>query len=144
MAFTYITTAGDFGWRGDGYSHSLVFDVTLTEKLYYILQSDLVTTNDHDNSPATPGRDDNVGINQYLIYDINDCVAAGTRLQWWKNEGQSQYASTWGLNIKSIKNLIFRPEIQHDWGSLHPSGTRRPLASMGSCLGEQRRFLPDS
>ena len=53
VAFTYITTVGKFGCRGDGYSHSLLFDVNLTEKLNYVLQSDLVSTNDNDANPAT-------------------------------------------------------------------------------------------
>ena len=43
LSFTYISTAGNFGARGDeAYSHSLVFDTTLTENLNWVVQSDLV------------------------------------------------------------------------------------------------------
>lgn len=40
LKMTYISTAGDLGWRGEGYSHSLVFDWTINEKWHYVLQSD--------------------------------------------------------------------------------------------------------
>jgi len=115
ITFTYIATAGEFGWRGNGYSHSLVFDFTLTDKLNYILQSDLVRTNDADANPATVDADDDVGINQYLIYQVDEMIGVGTRVEWWKNEGASQYAATWGVNVKPMDNFIIRPEVRHDW-----------------------------
>ena len=40
ITLTYISTAGNFGWRGkDAYSHSFLVDVNLTEKLNYVFQS---------------------------------------------------------------------------------------------------------
>ena len=115
VTFTYIATAGEFGARGNGYSHSLLFDVTLTDKLNYVLQSDLVRTNDADFNPATVDRDDDIGINQYLLYEVDEKVKVGTRVEWWKNEGASQYAATFGVNVKPMDNLVIRPEIRHDW-----------------------------
>ena len=45
IGLTYMTTFGDLGWRGTGYSHSLVVDITLGEKLSYVLQSDFANVN---------------------------------------------------------------------------------------------------
>ena len=47
ITLTYISTAGNFGWRGkDAYSHSFLVDVNLTEKLNYVFQTDLVAVGD--------------------------------------------------------------------------------------------------
>jgi len=114
VTFTYISTAGDFGVRNNGYAHSLVFDVAVTDNLNYILQSDLVQTNSPATGPfAAPGED--VGINQYLIYTVSDTVGVGSRVEWWKRDGNSQYAATFGVNVKLMDNLIIRPEVRHDW-----------------------------
>ncbi|MEM6798410.1 MAG: outer membrane beta-barrel protein, partial [Planctomycetota bacterium] len=131
IAFTYITTFGDFGARSDGqfyrsgaarvaaqtgvnddsaYSHSLVFDVAVTENLNYVFQSDLVAVRNGVGH-------DQVGINQYLFYTLNDCAAVGSRLEWWKNEGQSFQAMTYGLNYRPHANVVVRPEIRYDWTS---------------------------
>lgn len=118
LTLTYITTAGEFGARGNGYSHSIVLEAQLTEKWEYVFQSDLVGT----NGGATPGvNNDQVGINQYLFYDINDCLAAGTRWEWWKNDGNSLYAMTYGVNIKPHPNFTLRPEVRYQW-SPHDRG----------------------
>jgi hypothetical protein len=121
---TYILTAGEFGWRGNGYSHSIVLDTSLTDKLNYVIQSDLVRTNDHDGNGVGPGKDDDIGINQYLIYSVTDKIGLGTRVEWWKNEGRSQYAATFGANIRPMDNLIVRPEIRHDWKLARPDSTQ--------------------
>ncbi|APZ96307.1 porin [Fuerstiella marisgermanici] len=123
ITFTYIATAGELGWRGNGYSHSIVIDTALTDDLNYVIQSDLVRTNDHDADPTTPGKDDDIGINQYLIYSLSEKVGLGTRVEWWKNEGRSQYAATFGVNVKPMDNLIVRPEIRHDWKLAAPDST---------------------
>ena len=110
---TYITTIGDLGTRGEGYSHSLVLDVDLDCDWNYVLQSDLVETNG--------GGDHQYGVNQYLFYSINDCLKVGSRMEWWKNGSNSQYAATFGVNYLPSANLVIRPEIRHDW---NPSGIR--------------------
>ena len=124
ITLTYILTAGDFGWRGsDGYSHSVVVDTTLTENLNYVLQSDSLRV-------ASTG-EDNIGINQYLFYTVNDCFSVGTRLEWWKADNVlafapfnaslpaagsfSYYAATFGANVKPAANLTVRPEVRHNW-----------------------------
>jgi Putative beta-barrel porin-2, OmpL-like. bbp2 len=115
LSITYIATAGELGWRGNGYSHSIVIDATLTEKLNYVFQTDLVRTNDQDADPTTPDADDDVGINQYLFYTVSDKVKAGTRLEWWRNDGTSNYEATWGVNVKPCDSFVVRPEIRYDW-----------------------------
>lgn len=121
VAFTYITTIGDFGARSDGatygnagviddsaYSHSLVFDAALSDSLNYVFQSDLVAVRNGVGH-------DQVGINQYLLYSLNDCWGAGVRAEWWKSDSQSFYEVTAGVNYRPHANLVFRPEIRHDW-----------------------------
>ena len=116
---TYITCFGDLGWRGEGYNHSLVFDVSVTEKLNYVLQSDLVLSDGAWNVTTdvfTPEVGDDVGVNQYLIYQLNDCWAVGGRLEWWKRDGSSLWEATAGVNWKPLPNFVLRPELRYNWG----------------------------
>ena len=113
--FTYVSTFGDLGAREEGYSHSIVIDTAVNDRLNYVFQSDLVSTNDDPN-----GANDQFGINQYLIYQVSDCVAAGTRLEWWKSDGISTYGATFGVNVSPSANLRIRPEVRHLWT---PAGT---------------------
>ena len=110
ITLTYINTAGNFGWRGDGYSHSIVIDTAVSEKLNYVIQSDVLRADQFDT----------IGINQYLFYTINDQLRAGTRVEWWKADGVSQYAATWGVNVAPMDNLVVRPEVRYDWS---PTGS---------------------
>ncbi|MFK7768348.1 MAG: outer membrane beta-barrel protein [Mariniblastus sp.] len=124
ITMTYMTTFGDFGARGsDAYSHSFVFDLTLTEKLNWIIQSDLLRV-------GSTG-EDNVGLNQYFIYTMNDRVSLGSRMEWWKGDSltgyaphggvvpatgsHSYYESTFGVNYKINSNITLRPEYRYDW-----------------------------
>ena len=108
IRFAYISTAGNFGAIGDqAYSHSVVVDVTLTDKLKYAFQSDYKQINSTS--------DDDVGINQYLIYNYNDCLAVGTRIEWWKDDGNSHYEATAGINYRPHANVVVRPEVRQDW-----------------------------
>lgn len=115
LTFTYIATAGDFGWRGAGYSHSAVFDKSLTENLNYVLQSDLLSTD------SSGGNNNEVGINQYLLYTLSERLRAGTRVEWWKSDrtgtSLSTYSVTGGFNITPGDNLIIRPEVRYNWGA---------------------------
>jgi hypothetical protein len=115
VTVTYLATGGNLGWIGsEGYSHSLVVDVLLTEKLQYVFQSDLLSTRNPVYAP--PGTDiDTIGINQYLFYTINDQWKAGARVEWWNANGTSINAATFGVNWKPHTNLVFRPEYKHEW-----------------------------
>ena len=123
-SFTYISTAGNFGARGDqAYSHSMVLDVSLTDSLNYVAQRDLVRVDSTG--------EDNIGFNQYLLYSVSDCLGLGARVEWWKADlvtgyaphdavlpaggSFSYYAATFGANIRPHANLVFRPEVRIDW-----------------------------
>ena len=124
VSITYISTLGNFGWRGDdAYSHSIVVDMSMTDNLNWIVQSDMVRVDSTG--------EDNVGLNQYLLYTASDCLAFGTRLEWWKGDvltgfaphggvlpaagSLSYYAATFGANVRPHANLMIRPEVRIDW-----------------------------
>ena len=118
--FTYITTFGDFGWRGEGYNHSLVLDVTLTEKLNYVVQSDHIATDGTWNVETDEFfkgiANDDINLNQYLLYSLNDCWGFGARVEWWQRDGNSIYEATAGVNWKPHTNFVLRPEVRYQWG----------------------------
>jgi hypothetical protein len=118
VKYTYLCTAGDLGWRGNGYSHSNVLDFTLSKKWEYVLQSDLVSTDANSNQSTTD--DNSVGVNNYLFYTINDCWKWGTRAEWYKtnqvtNQTASYYEVATGLNYKVNANFTVRPEVKWNW-----------------------------
>ena len=110
VTFTYITTAGDFGAIGSGYSHSVVIDMAFTDELNYIVQSDLLHTdqgNFHDPMSNFVGTTTNtIGLNQYLIYTLSDKLGVGGRAEWWKADGVSYYEITGGVNIRPCANFV--------------------------------------
>jgi len=113
LNFTYITSFGDFGaGRGEGgYAHSIVADYQIDDCWNYVLTSDLVRDG-ADN--------DVISLNHYLIYQVSDCVGLGVRNQWWKNDGQSVNAFTFGANVRPHSQIVIRPELRYDWS---PGGT---------------------
>jgi len=124
VSLTYTATAGNFGFAvggfgsdDTGYSHSVVIDWAVTDRLNYVLQTDYV---DNDILMFGPGVIDKTwGVNQYLLYDINDCVAIGGRLEYYDDERfvDQVVATTFGMNIKPHRNVILRPEVRwEDWG----------------------------
>ena len=116
---TYISTAGNFGQRGkDGYSHSVVMDFDLTCNLKYVVQSDYVSIREgNPGGNATGVANDQVGLNNYLFYTINDCWKAGVRAEWWKSDGNSFQEVTVGLNYRPHANVVIRPEYRYDFGN---------------------------
>lgn len=134
--FTYTTVGGVFNSgkygspmgsqnRETGYMHSIINQYTLTERLQYITQSDLLQS---DNQTGATERD-TYGLNQYLIYALNDCWALGSRFEWWSVSRDSVgfggtpgalsrvdiYDLTLGLNYRPSANLVLRPEVRYDW-----------------------------
>jgi hypothetical protein len=124
---TYACTAGNigFGTNASGYSHSVVVDVPLTERLNYVFQTDYI---DYDGIVTSgeslvgqPGAAlllRRYGVNNYWFYEINDCLDAGLRFEWFNAEegpaaGRSDlYALTFGLNYQPHPNLRIRPEVR--------------------------------
>jgi Putative beta-barrel porin-2, OmpL-like. bbp2 len=117
VKYSYMLTGGNLGWRGEGYSHSIVADYTLNSKWEYVFQSDLV-----DTSTTTDAISDgqSYGANNYLFYTINDCWKWGTRAEWWKGNNldsrmHSFYEIATGPNYKYNANLTIRPEMKFNW-----------------------------
>ena len=119
VTLTYINTYGNFGLRDGGnnesYSHSIVFDVALTDSVKYVAQSDWVSIDPIDNNGNEVLNNDQIGINQYLFYTYNDILSFGSRIEWWKSDGVSFNEYTTGVNVKLLDNLVVRPEYRQDW-----------------------------
>jgi len=122
----YYCTMGDFGsYAGqtakEGYEHTVLVDFSLTERLNYVFETDLLRIGDLGGT----GNDFNsVGINNYLFYTLNDCWSVGARLEWWETDVEAnpgQYSNvtlnefTLGLNWRPNANLVLRPEVRHEW-----------------------------
>ncbi|MEO1527813.1 MAG: porin [Planctomycetota bacterium] len=131
MTLTYATVGGRFAATNastseQGYMHSIVADVALSDNLQYIFQSDLLSTED----AAGATNRETFGVNQYLIYTLSDCWAAGGRFEWYQQEGvftaagteTDVYALTMGLNYRPHANVIVRPEIRFDWDDTATAG----------------------
>lgn len=112
---SYILALGDMGARGQGYTHSVVINWQINRSWEYVAQSDAVVL------AAEPGvndgfLNDQIGVNQYLFYTVNDCVKVGVRGEWWKTDFLNRYAVSAGVNIRPDANLVIRPEVRYDWG----------------------------
>jgi hypothetical protein len=104
-------SAGDTGYREDGYTQDLFVDVMLTEKLNYIVDWSF------ENSDTSH----QFSIGNYLIYRINDCLGLGSRFEWFKSDiytgsSDSTYSWTSGINFRRHANIVVRPELRVDWG----------------------------
>jgi len=126
---TYTTTAGNLGWIGDdGYTHSFVLDVDITEKLNYVIQSDYV---DVKNAFGVAGdKYETIGVNQYLIYSLNDIVGLGTRVEWWRANKTDYYEVTVGVNLQLLPNLRARPEFRYQFAPGVVQGTSPNVAGL--------------
>jgi hypothetical protein len=134
--FTYTTVGGVFnsGKYGDplrsqnresGYMHSIVNQYTLSERLSYVSQGDVLQSTNQTGGTER----DTYGLAQYLIYRLNECWAVGSRFEWWSVSRDSEafggvpgaqsrvdiYDLTLGLNYRPHANLIVRPEVRYDW-----------------------------
>ena len=120
VSLTYMVNGGDWGTinGGDIYMHSIVMELALLEDLSWIIQSNLGVQSD------VPGRDRQWGgVNQYLLYEINDCWGMGIRFEWFNDRDGSRgmgpagnyYNCTVGVNWRPHANFVFRPELRVDW-----------------------------
>ena len=141
LSVTYIGTVGNNGWIGDGYTHSIVATLALTDKLNYILSSDLA----HGNNGVVGGATtfNSVSAANYLIYNINDKLGAGGRAEWLKVNGVSYYEVTAGVNIKPMSNFIVRPEIRHQWAPAAVNGNNPPLCAPLSSINHNWNMRSD-
>ncbi|MCO8121824.1 porin [Stieleria sp. TO1_6] len=123
ISLIYSCTGGRFndsnGNSERGYMQSIVADISLTDKLQYIFQTDYLDTQDKFDD----GVRNTFDINQYLIYSVSDCLAVGGRFEWYDQEGvytaygddSDIYALTLGVNVKPHANVMIRPEIRWDY-----------------------------
>ena len=135
ITLTYASTIGRFfddpnGTTEQGYMQSIVADIAMTDKLRYVFQTDFLDT---ENNVGLTVRD-TVGINQYLVHSINDCLSLAARFEWWHFEGDSRgyygdqaaanfiasgdydvFDLTLGVQAKPHANVLIRPEIRWDW-----------------------------
>ena len=113
-SLTYITTFGDLGANGTGYTHSLVLDMEITDDLNFILQSDYVDANAYNPyGIAGAGTTESIGLNHYLIYSLTDRTSLGGRFEWWRAGGEDSYSATGGVNFNVLDNLVIRPEVRY-------------------------------
>ncbi|MEL6896916.1 MAG: outer membrane beta-barrel protein, partial [Planctomycetota bacterium] len=100
-----------------GYMQSIVLSAALSDSLQYVFQTDYLDT---DNEAGALVRR-TTGINQYLIYTINDCWGVGARAEWWQYRdtvagGENDVVDlTFGVNYKPHANVLIRPEVRWDW-----------------------------
>ncbi|MFG0263109.1 MAG: porin [Novipirellula sp. JB048] len=129
LNLTYATTGGVFANNlaayEQGYMHSIVADMSLTDKLQYIIQSNVLDT---ENRAGVTERE-TFDITQYLIYQVNDCWSYGTRFEWYDaksgvlaGNNVDVYALTAGVNYKPYANVTIRPELRYDWVRGNPAG----------------------
>lgn len=133
--FTYATVGGvfangNYGPYEKGYMHSIVNQYRLSDRLSYISQGDVLNTEGEDGRTQR----DTYGLNQYLVYQLNERWAVGTRFEWWSVAKDSVglidspisggvnipgradvYALTAGLNYRPHANVVVRPEVRYDW-----------------------------
>jgi hypothetical protein len=142
LRVTQIMSFGNFGanfvspisgiapnQRGS-FALSTVVDYQVSDKLNYVIQNDILKTGSYDT----------FGINQYLIYQVDDCVGAGARLEWWKADGRSVNAFTVGLNVKPHANVTVRPEWRYDWS---PGGNTNAGIQAGTVNQSNGTFAID-
>ena len=118
---TYITSFGDFGTRGTGYAHSMVFAANPSDQWGVVFQSDLLRVHEEDNVSASA----------YVMRHLTDFASIGSRVEWWKGDTVTGYApfginlpdngtfsycaATFGANFRLGTNITIRPEGRIDW-----------------------------
>ncbi len=110
--FSYGSSMGDFGQRGDGFYQSVLYAYQATDKLQLAVQSDWLTADQSDD----------YGFIGYAIYRVNPCLALGSRFEYWEtkpNAGNRESANslTSGLNFRPHANVVVRPEARYDWNT---------------------------
>jgi hypothetical protein len=144
--FYYYMTQGRMndsfggGYRTDYFIQSLCFEWLPTENLTYVFQYNLHNANEFGGDRLSA-----YGINNHLIYWIDDKWGAGFRAEWLRDNGvlgyegnNSDYVQlTLGLNFNPTEHLRIRPEIRYDHAYKNPifaSGTKKEQLSGGFAI----------
>ena len=131
MTFSLVTGDVDDGDEHNRTMYSFVVTHDLSDRLHYIGQHDMGF---EDESMSTPSNTKWYGLNQYLIYDIDEALAAGLRFEWFRDEAGTRvtgtddhfFAITAGVNWTVNPWVKVRPEIRYDWateGNPYDDGT---------------------
>lgn len=121
---------------------TLVLTRQVTDRLQYVFQHDFGVEQDGEFSGGTFNAAKWYGINQYLLYELNDCWSFGVRFEWFRDQDHSRvldlatgaplvsggnyYALTAGANWSPWTDVVVRPEIRWDW-----SDTQSPVLGVG-------------
>ncbi len=117
---TQGTTASDHNRT----MYSLVLEHDITDRLHYVIQHDLGV----EEQNVLNGRSSQwYGLNQYLFYDVLDNLAAGMRVEWFRDDDGTRVpvngaggipgtyiGVTGGLNYTPIAGFTVRPEVRYD------------------------------
>lgn len=104
---------------GNTTMYSIVATHDFSDQLHYVLQHDFGTMRDASYDSVNW-----FGINQYVMYDINDQLGIGLRAEWFNDKGGANrvgpiganyLAASFGLNYTPLSWLKLRPEIRYDW-----------------------------
>ena len=115
-SLTYMMTAGNLGWRGDGSINSIVLSHSWTDKVQTVHQFDVLGSDNAGNfGDDSAVANNSTGLINYAFYTINDKVKAGARQEWYKADGTSYNTMTYGVNITPMDKLVIRPEVRHMW-----------------------------
>ncbi|QDS88149.1 hypothetical protein EC9_23360 [Rosistilla ulvae] len=128
---TWSVLAGDWGdgtghdgvpsHEGDIYIHSLILEHQLSDRFSYVLHNDLGANTDQAAAPDARW----YAIVQYLTYEINDALQAGTRVEWFRDDegvrvgsgpvdATDYYAATLGLHWQPNAKWTVRSELRWD------------------------------
>ena len=111
--------------------YSLILNYQVTDRLDYIMEHDLLTSNSRQVPSNATDNYQCYGLANYLVYKINEKWKTGLRVEWLQNNGgrltgtdASQLAAsgnyydiTLGLNWQARPHVRFRPELRYDWQS---------------------------
>lgn len=148
VSLSYMLNWGEFGDgtaknlvasnAGEIYMHSIVAQFDLSCRLKYVVQSDYGT-----NFGLGSPNNEWYGLNQYMLYSINQCWDAGLRYEVFRdhagtsgrvtNNAETYHAWTMGVNWKPTSNVIVRPEARFDYvdNSTGPFSGQNSLVTFG-------------
>jgi hypothetical protein len=102
--------------------YSLVIQQKLGERWQYVIQHDYAS---EPGAGAGGTIASWYGVNQYLYRSITDCLKAGMRFEWFRDENGSRvpginqtadfFELTAGLNWTPLERMVVRPELRWDW-----------------------------
>lgn len=149
----YTNTLGrmgeNVGTGGErGQCHNLILNNAVTDKLTYLVTFDYMNTHD----AAQVGVRNTFGLNNYLIYQVNDCVSLGSRTEWFNystgavaatpRHNADLYNQTVGVNFRLNPNTLVRPEVRWVWDK-EKTGANEISPNDGLPLPSQATFGSD-